>query len=392
VTLPVAPVQDALVEGSEDVALTVCPSPDYRVDVTRARAAVTIADDDGAAGLPIVTVTASDARAGEALQDPATLVVARTGSTDAPLQVRYALGGSAVDVADYAALPGTVTIAAGKASAEVVFVPSDDKLLESGEFATLRLVADASYAVGTAGEAGLVIADDDRVASLPIVSVNLTDLGADESGADKAVFTVTRTGATSAPLTVPFTVSGRAQLGLDFTLSATSPVTIPQSAAWTRITLTGLPDALLEGEESVVLAAAPGTGWQLASQPLVEATLRDDDAPAPVFAARLHVGPLARGGRLLATTLGAANAAALTWLGLAPSCLPVPGAGVFLLEPLQAIPLGVQMLDASGLAVLDLPVPADHGLLGLVVRCQSLTVQLAPTALGFSNAVARRIE
>jgi hypothetical protein len=237
-----------------------------------------------------------------------------------------------------------------------------------------------------------VIADDDRVASRPIVSVSVVDVTAAEDGTEAGAFAITRTGATAGSLSVPFTVAGRATLGADYALSAASPAVIPAGAAWVRITVTGLQDGLVEGDESIVLAASPGATWQLAGQASAELTLTDDEAPAPVPGLALAVAPLARGGSLAATlAAGPSGGAFALWLAAAPAYVPFAG-GVFLLDPSALLPLAAGALDPGGAALVRAGFPDAPELLGAVLFAQAAAIQPSPPALLFSASAARRVD
>lgn len=122
--------------------------------------------DDGftivkGSGLPAVTVRAEDGTASEEGPDPASFAVSRTGSTAAPLAVRLAVSGTAAPGADYAAIPSSVTIPAGAASASVRVVPVDDRDVEADETVILTVEPDRAYLVGTPGTAEAAIRDND---------------------------------------------------------------------------------------------------------------------------------------------------------------------------------------------------------------------------------------
>ncbi len=110
---------------------------------------------------PTVTIAATDGAAAEGGGDTATLIVTRSGATSAPLTVNYSLGGTAGQGADYSALPGSVTIPAGSASAAITVTPIDDVLGEGPETVVATLSAGAGYAVGSPGTAMATIADND---------------------------------------------------------------------------------------------------------------------------------------------------------------------------------------------------------------------------------------
>src|SRR5260221_11849491 len=125
-------------------------------------ATVTIADNDQPPPpLPIVTVVATDANASES-GDTGTFTISRTGSTGAPLTVRFAFRGTAQNGVDYQQLPTSVTIPAGAASADITVTPINDSIVEPNEPVVLTLSANAAYAVGSPSSATVTIADNDQ--------------------------------------------------------------------------------------------------------------------------------------------------------------------------------------------------------------------------------------
>jgi hypothetical protein len=100
----------------------------------------------------------------------ATFEVRRSGLTNDALTVFYSIGGTANNGVDYVALPGTVTIPAGRRAAQIVIVPVDDKLVEGNETVILSLtvpptanILPPQYQIGSPGRAGAVILDNDYV-------------------------------------------------------------------------------------------------------------------------------------------------------------------------------------------------------------------------------------
>ena len=110
--------------------------------------AVTANDSTGVNGtffvtnlIPIVTLIASTPLTSEDTNatPPAVFTFSRTGDTTYPLTVGYAIGGTAVNGTDYAALPTSVTIPAGAGSADVLVTALPDSLAEPTETVTLTL-------------------------------------------------------------------------------------------------------------------------------------------------------------------------------------------------------------------------------------------------------------
>lgn len=111
-----------------------------------------------------VTITATDASAAEANNDPGTFRISRTGSTTSAVTVNYtiATGAGQATSADYTpALTGTATIAAGQAFADVTITPVDDVLLEGDETVTLTLASSANYDLGGTVTATVTIIDNE---------------------------------------------------------------------------------------------------------------------------------------------------------------------------------------------------------------------------------------
>ena len=100
--------------------------------------------------------------------------------------------------------------------------------------------------------------------SFATVTVAATDPNAAEAGPDPGVFTVSRSGDTSEALTVNFAVSGTATQGTDYGTIGTS-VTIPVGQSSTTVTITPVADTTVEGNETVDLTLASGTGYTVGS-------------------------------------------------------------------------------------------------------------------------------
>ena len=96
-----------------------------------------------------ITLAVTDGYAAEDGTDQTlAFTVTRQGDTTAELSVNYAVTGTATPGADYATLPGSVTIPAGAATAQVVVTALTDALLEQAETVTLTLTAGAGYTPG----------------------------------------------------------------------------------------------------------------------------------------------------------------------------------------------------------------------------------------------------
>ena len=186
----VTPVDDAELEGSEWLTLTILPSPAsaafpppanayaFGPDVS---ADVTIYDNEIPPTRAVVDVAAVNGAAENSGGAPVAgkFRITRSANMDVAVTVAYSVGGSATAGADYAALAGSATIPAGAGFAEVVVTPIDDAVLDAGESVTLTLVASSCpgpfppaecYLVGVSGSASLTILDNEIPPSVTLTA------------------------------------------------------------------------------------------------------------------------------------------------------------------------------------------------------------------------------
>ncbi len=119
---------------------------------------------EGAAGMPVVTIAATDATAAEQGADPGVFTVTRTGDTTGDLTVDYTIGGTAAEGVDYQTLSGSVVILDGSPSATITVTPLEDLDDEGTETVVLTLASGGAYVVGPADSATVAIIDNDGAA------------------------------------------------------------------------------------------------------------------------------------------------------------------------------------------------------------------------------------
>lgn len=153
--LNVPPVDDALVEGTETVILTIAADAAY--NITTGSATLNIIDNDGA----IVDISiAQTSHANESGTD-GVFTLSRTGSTANALTIQLATPtGTATSGTDYNTQPTSLTIAAGQATGVLNITPIDDALVEGTETVILAIAAAAAYNI-TTGSATVNIVDND---------------------------------------------------------------------------------------------------------------------------------------------------------------------------------------------------------------------------------------
>jgi len=123
--------------------------------------------------VPSVSLIVSDATASEPGTDTGAFRITRTGITNAPLTVSYAIGGSAVNGADYNALSNFVIIPAGSSNTNVRVTPREDSAAEGIETVSLTLFDTAAYSVGVGTNAVVNLADNE--VSPPPLGLNIVN-------------------------------------------------------------------------------------------------------------------------------------------------------------------------------------------------------------------------
>jgi hypothetical protein len=201
----VDPTTDVTVESNETVILTVTSGTGYNV-ATPSAATGTITNDD-----TDVSVAVSPA---SVLEDGATNLVytfTRNGNTAGALTANFTVGGTATFNSDYtqsgaatfSTTNGTVTFAAGSATATVTIDPTTDSTVETNEVVILTVTAGTGYGVGTPSTATGTILNDDGTTG-GTLQFSATSYNTNE-GSFFATITVQRLGDTTGAVSVDYT-------------------------------------------------------------------------------------------------------------------------------------------------------------------------------------------
>ena len=255
-TFVVTPTDDALIETTETIVVTLASNAAYLRDGTAQSVTAILNDND----MPVVEITATDAAASETGPDLGMFTITRTGPLEAPLTVDYAVGGRAVLGTDYRRLDGRAVIPEGSSMITVEIVPLDDTLSEGLQDVVLSLRTSQNYVIGSSSSGTVVIAENDS----PQVYVELNTATGVEPGSGSSsgpVFQISRPAAGSS-LTVNYQISGTATMGVDFN-NLTGSVTFAASDTSRTISVLMLSDSLAENAESVTLTLLSGTGYSL---------------------------------------------------------------------------------------------------------------------------------
>ena len=126
----------------------------------------------GLANLPTLEIEATDAEASES-GNAGQFVLSRTGNTDQPLTVRYALAGDATPDRDYQTLSGSITIPVGASKVTLPVVPLRDYQSEGNETVEISLMTDSAYRTGSNSSASVSLSDETVTADYgPFLYVN----------------------------------------------------------------------------------------------------------------------------------------------------------------------------------------------------------------------------
>lgn len=343
---------------------------------------------------------------------PGALRFTRTGGVvTEPLTVAFMIEGTAVNGADYAALPGQLTFAAGESTMLLPITPVDDTRVEDDEtvIVTLRMDEPAFYA-GSLARATVTIIDNDGPGRLRFTLPAWTV--AEGIAGSTVELVVERIGGSAGAVTVSYaTADGSAVAGSDYvatsgTLSWADGEFVPRT-----ILVQVLEDGVLEALEnfSVVLTQATG-GAQLVAPTVATVALEDTYVPGAIgFAETVVSEERARGfaNLIVRRTGGSSGAITVPWRTVALTAvagedfLPVGGELTWahgdsqprvITVPLVTTATGpaellVELVSASGGATLT---PAQVRL-QLVDRRAPGTVRLARAAASVEQSATHAV-
>ncbi|WP_159293787.1 S8 family serine peptidase [Microcystis aeruginosa] len=217
---------------------------------------------DGGVTLPVITVAATDADAGEPTNN-GQYTLTRTGDTTSALTVNIAMSGTATNGTDYTTISTPVNFAAGSATALVDLNVIDDTLVEGTETAILTVLAGTGYTVGSAASATVNIADND-VPDLPIIDLSANQTVVEGiTSPQNVTYTVTLSSDSTDTITVQYaTGDNTATAGSDYTATK-GTLTFAPGVTSQDIIIPILNDSLNEPQETFNLTLSSPTNAQL---------------------------------------------------------------------------------------------------------------------------------
>ena len=256
VTVNVAPLQDALNEGTETVVLTVTTGSSYTIG-TPSSATVNLLDDDRCT----VSLVANDASASETAGNPGQFTFTRTAPITGSLTVGFTIAGTATNGADYATVTASVTFNAGKSTCTVDILPVDDSVTEGDEQVTFSLNT-GSYDIDPQSFGNVTITDNDSPPTLFINSPGSQGLLIASGNGVIVSATITDDGA-PAPVTQAWSqISGPGVATIESPTAATTAVTFSAPGTYIiRITATDTQFTVSDQVTVVVGSALVAADW-----------------------------------------------------------------------------------------------------------------------------------
>src|SRR5260370_21892449 len=111
------------------------------------------------------------------------------GRKNAAVTIYFAIGGTASNGLDYAAIPNSVVIPAGSLTATLPILPLHNGIVEGPVTVTLTLQTNAAYQLGAPTSATVIIDDD-----MPMVRIFTVVSNVLEASGSNGVFRIIRTG------------------------------------------------------------------------------------------------------------------------------------------------------------------------------------------------------
>lgn len=221
------------------------------------------------------------------------ITVTRVGGSAGAATVDVGVtGGTATSGADYQFAPATLSWGDGESGPRTLnLTVMNDAIVEGDETIALTLSNPNGASLGTPVSATVTITDDDGAPPNPgSLQFSAATYIAGEAGAALSI-SVMRTGGAAGAASVNVAATGTATIGTDYQLT---PVTLSwangESGART-LDLTMVNDALVEGEETVILTLSSAAGASLGTPGAATVTITDDDSPPLPASGALQFSP-----------------------------------------------------------------------------------------------------
>lgn len=269
-TLPI--VDDAQVEGSQTILVSLSGPLGGNFLGTNANATLTIVDNDVLPALSINDVSINEGNSG---QSTATFTVTLSAASSQSVTVDFATAAASASNADYTQSAGTLTFAAGQTSQTISITVLGDLVDEADETFNVNL-SNASNAT-LADSAGLgTIVDDDAAPALSINDVTVTE---GNSGQTNANFTVSLDAPSSQTVQVDYATADSSASSANDYQAATGTLSFAPGETTKTVTVAINGDSAGESNEQFQLSLLNAINAVMADS-LGLGTILDDDIPA----------------------------------------------------------------------------------------------------------------
>ncbi|MCM4154152.1 hypothetical protein DHD05_21395, partial [Arenibacter sp. N53] len=271
--ITITPVDDGLVEGPETVILTLAAGTGYAVaGAPNNTATVTIADNDSY----VASITATTPNASESPLSAGSFTVGlnTTNLSGGPIDVNYAIGGTATSDSDYIALTGIVSIPDSQESSTITVTPINDNEVEAAtESVIVTLANGTGYTLATAPNNSATV----NIASEDTAGVSIDDVLVNENDGT-ATFTVTLNGAVLLGTIVSYTTADNtATAGTDYDAESGILTFLGLNGETRTITINITNDVVAEGTESFFVNLTNATGFAQLGKAQGVGTIADND-------------------------------------------------------------------------------------------------------------------
>jgi len=232
-----------------------------------------------ATALPVLTVSAAPDTVAENSSTPGYFFIKRTGDTATNLLVTVNLSGWATLGRDYTIEPkltngfNTLEFPPGADTLQFALRPINETLAEATEAATLTIIEDTAYVIGSLGQASIQILDADT-GGVPSVSVAASNPLIFENGMDAGEVVFTRTNSSS-DLYVYYEVTGTATPGVDY-YTPSGVVLIPAGQTRAAVRFLPIDDKEVEPDETIIVSVLPNPAYVISGSS-AQLTIIDDD-------------------------------------------------------------------------------------------------------------------
>ncbi|OZA90483.1 MAG: hypothetical protein B7X76_03875, partial [Azorhizobium sp. 39-67-5] len=231
-------------------------------------------DDAPAPVLPTLAVSDASIVEGNSGTSQLAFTVTLSAAATSAVTVAYATSnGTAQAGADYTALTGTLTFAAGETS-KVIYVPViGDSAVEASETLNLTLSGASGATIADATGVGTITNDD---VVLPTLSIADASVAEGDTGTSILTFTVSLSQAATGPVSVQFaTGDGTASAGSDYG-AASGTLTFAAGETVKTVQVVVNADSTVEASETLTVTLSAPSGATIADGSATGTILNDD--------------------------------------------------------------------------------------------------------------------